>query len=137
MKSWFVMLAVALIAVAAATVGAYDEKTPGTEAIMKALFKKGAGSKSAVLKSQTEAASPDWPAIQKTTKEIADLGSVLGKGEPEKGDKESWKKLTGKFAKDTAAIDESAQAKNLGSLQAAQKSLGASCKSCHNAHRGQ
>ena len=136
MKSWFVMLAVALVPVAAATVGAYEEKPADTEAIMKALF-KGAGSKSAHLKKQTEVASPDWSAIQKSTKEIADLGATLGKGEPEKGDKESWKKLTGKFAKDTLALDESAKAKNLDTLKAAQKTLGASCKSCHSVHRGQ
>jgi cytochrome c556 len=136
MKSWFVMLAVALISVAAATVGAFEDKPADTEAIMKALFKKGAGSKSAILKAQSEAASPDWSAIQKTTKEFAELGSALGKGEPEKGDKASWGKLTGKFAKDTAALDESAQARNLASLQAAQKTIGASCKSCHNTHRG-
>jgi cytochrome c556 len=136
MKNWFVMLAVAMIAVGAATVGAFEDKPADTEAIMRALF-KGAGSKSANLKKQTEAASPDWSTIQKSTKEIAELGSTLGKGEPHKGDKESWKKLTGKFAKDTLALDESAQAKNLGSLQAGQKTLGASCKSCHNAHRGQ
>ena len=136
MKNWFVMLAVALVPVAAATVGAFEDKPADTEAIMKALF-KGGGSKSASLKKQTEAASPDWPAIQKTTQEIADLGATLGKGEPHKGDKESWKTLTGKFAKDTAALDKSADAKDLTSLKAAQKTLGASCKSCHNTHRGQ
>jgi len=137
MKSWFVMLAVALVPVTAATVGAFDDKPVETSAIMKALFKKGAGSKSSVLKTQTEAAPTDWAAIQKTSQEIADLGASLGKGEPKKGDKESWKMLTGKFAKDTAALDESADAKDLDKLKAAQKSLGATCKSCHNAHRGQ
>ena len=69
MKNWFVMLAVAMIPVAAATVGAFEGTAPETGAIMKALFKKGAGSKSSILKSQSEAASPDWPAIQKTTKD--------------------------------------------------------------------
>lgn len=137
MKSWFVMLAVAMSFVSAATVGAFQDRTPNTEAIMKALFKKGAGSKSAILKSQSEASPTDWPAIQKTTKEIAELGLALGKNDPEKGDKASWKTLTGKFARDTAALDESARAKNLASLRAAQKSIGGTCKSCHNAHRGQ
>ena len=39
-------------------------------------------------------------------KRLPEIGSSLGKGEPHKGSKESWKNLTGKFATDTLALDE-------------------------------
>jgi cytochrome c556 len=136
MKSWIVVLAVAMIPVGAVTVGAFVDDAPKTEEIMKALFKKGATSKSALLKREVEAASPNWEAIQKTTKEIAELGASLEKAEPEKGSLESWKKMAGKFGEHTKALHAAAEAKDLAKVKAAQKTIGNSCKSCHEAHRG-
>jgi cytochrome c556 len=136
MKRWIVAIAAMLIPVAAVTVGAVDEEKPDIEHVMKALFKKGATSKSALLKSEVEAASPNWEAIQKTTKEIATLGAALEQNEPEKGSKESWKKLAGKFGENTKALHEAAEAKDLDKVKAAQKTIGASCKACHTVHRG-
>lgn len=137
MKSWIVVVAVALIPVGAVSFGAFAEDTPNTETIMKALFKKGATSKSALLKKEVEAATPNWEAIQKTTKEIATLGSSLEKNEPEKGSKESWKKHAAKFGENTKTLHEAAEAKDLDKIKATQKAIGGSCKSCHDTHRGQ
>jgi cytochrome c556 len=137
MKSWIAVVAVALILpVGAVTVGAFvqDEKVE-TDAVMKGLFKKGKFD--TVLKKQVEASPTDWPAVQKTTKEIATLGGSLVKGEPEKGDKESFKKLASKLGDNTKALHEAAEAKDLAKLKAAQKTIQTSCKSCHSLHRGQ
>jgi cytochrome c556 len=138
MKSWIAVVAVALILpVGAATVGAFVDETPDTEAIMKGLFKKGSGKFDPTLKKQVEASPTDWEAIQKTTKEIADLGGSLEKGEPQKGSKESFKKLAGKLGENTKALHDAADAKDLAKLKAAQKTIQTSCKSCHSVHRGQ
>ena len=136
-KSWIVVVAVALFSVGAVTVGAFEDETPKTEDIMKAVFKKGTGKFSSVLKKQVEASPTDWPAIQKTTKEIATLGAALEKNEPEKGSKESFKKLAGKFGENTKHLHDAAESKDLAKVKDAQKVIGGSCMECHKAHRGQ
>ncbi len=136
MKSWIVVVAAALVSVATLSVGAFVDETPDTEGIMKALFKKGSGKFSTALDKQVKASPTDWEAIQTTTGEIAKLGGDLAKGEPQKGDKESFKKLATKFGENTKALHTAAEAKDLAKLQATQKAIGASCKSCHTAHRG-
>jgi cytochrome c556 len=139
MKSWIVVLVVALIPVGAVAVGAFqdDEKTPDTETIMKGLFSKKAGKFGTVLKKQVAASPVEWEEVQKTTEDIAKYGKALGKNEPEKGSKESWKKLTDKFAENTKKLDEAADAKDLDKVKDAQKAIGGSCKSCHDVHKGQ
>lgn len=137
MKSWIVAFAVALIPVGAVAVGAFEDESPDTETIMKTLFKKGSGKFNTALKKEVETSPTDWEAVQKTTAEIAELGSSLHKGEPQKGDKESWKKLAGKFGENTKALHTAAEAKNLVKLKATQKAIGGSCKSCHDVHRGE
>ena len=131
-KSWIAMLSVAVLIPVAAL--AYDDKPPSVEAVMSKLHK---GKKSAqnVLKGLADAKPTNWDEIQKTTKPFAELGPALGKNDPPKGDKESWKKFSATYADQTKAIDDAAQAKDLDALKASQKALGASCKACHTAHR--
>ena len=136
MKSWVALAVVAILV----PVGAMTFAAPGadtsTEDVMKGLFKKGSGKFNTVLKKQLDAKPVNWEDVQKTTKEIHELGEALGKNKPEKGSEESWKKLTGKFADDTKALNEAAEAKSTDKVKAAQKAIGGSCKSCHDAHRG-
>lgn len=137
MKSWIVALAVAvMIPVGAVAVGAFDDEAD-TTTIMKALFAKKSGKFNTALKTQVAASPTDWDAIQKTSEEIAKNGKLLVMAEPEKGDKESWKKLATKFGDSTKALDDAADAKDLDKVKAAQKAIQGSCKSCHDAHRGQ
>jgi cytochrome c556 len=136
MKSWIVVFAVALIAVGTVSVGAFDDESPDTDTIMKALFKKGTG-KFNTVKKQVDASPTDWEALQKTTEEIAKNGKALAKNDPEKGSKESWKKLAEKFGENTKALDDAADAKDLKKVKDAQKAIGGSCKACHDAHKGQ
>jgi cytochrome c556 len=138
MKSWIAVALVAvIIPVGAVSFGSNASEDPKTEDIMKGLFKKGSGKFNTVLKKEVAATPTDWEAIQKTTKEIHELGESLEKAEPEKGDKESWTKMAGKFGEHTKELHEAAEAKDLNKVKAAQKSIGGSCKSCHDAHRGQ
>ncbi len=135
MKGWLAMAAVALVPVVAATVGAFEEKAPSIKSVMAKLH-KGSKAQFAVLKTQAESPTPDWDAIGKTTKDFVILGAALGKNDPPKGDKESWKTQANKYFQNSKALDDAAQAKDLAALQSARKSMGESCKSCHNVHRG-
>ena len=138
MKSWIAALAVALmIPVGAVAVGAFDDEEYDTETVMKSLFAKNKGKFGSVLKKEVAATPTDWSAIQKTTEEIAKYGKALGKNDPEKGGKDSWKKLTDKFAENTKSLDDAADAKDLAKVKASQKAIGGSCKACHDTHRGQ
>ncbi len=136
-KSWIALVVVAvLIPVGAVSFGSYSSDEPKTEDIMKGLFKKGTG-KFNTLKTQVNASPVKWEDIEKTTKEIHELGASLEKAEPEKGSKESWKKLAGKFGENTKTLHEAAEAKDLDKVKAAQKSIQTSCKACHDVHKGQ
>ncbi len=134
MKSWVLLASVALAVPVAAL--AFEGDTPTVKSVMAKLH-KGSKSGFAVLKKQSEATPPDWAAIGKTTKDFVILGASLEKNEPSKGDKDSWKKLADKYFADSKALDDAATAKDLAALQAAQKVMGASCKACHTAHRGE
>ncbi len=132
MKSWFLPILVALAVPVAAA--AFEGETPTVKSVMNKLH-KGSKSQFAVLKTQSEAPTPDWTAIGKTTKDFVILGAALEKNDPPKGDKASWKKLADKYFADSKSLDDAASAKDLAALKAAHKAMGASCKSCHTAHR--
>ncbi len=134
MKSWFVLGLVALAVPVAAFAFDEEKETPKIKDVMKKLH-KGSTSRQNVLKKQAQANPPDWEAIGKTTKDFVILGAALAKNDPSKGDKESWKKLTTKYYDNAKSLDDAAEAKDLTKLQAAQKSMGASCKACHTAHK--
>jgi cytochrome c556 len=138
MKRRIVALVVALlIPIGAAAVGAFDDEKPTNEEVMKAVFSKKSGKFTTVLKKQVAASPVEWEELQKTTEEINKFGKALGKNDPEKGDKESWKKLTDKLAENTKKLDDAADGKDLAKVKDVQKAIGGSCKACHDAHRGQ
>ena len=132
MKSWCVIAVVAFVVPVAAL--AFDDETPSIKTVMGKLH-KGSTSQTNTLKKQAQANPPDWEAIGKTTKDFVILGASLAKNDPPKGDKESWKKLATKYFDNAKALDDAAKDKDITKLQAAQKSMGASCKACHTAHK--
>jgi mono/diheme cytochrome c family protein len=138
MRKWIVLGAVAVvvssIAYQASLAGA-DAEMPTIKDVMNKLH-KGAKSPLAQLKGELASASPDWPKIQKETKDFVILGASLAKNDPPKGDKGSWKTLADGYFADAKALDDAANAKDLASAQAAHKKLATSCKSCHGAHKG-
>ncbi len=132
MKSWVILGFVACAVPVAAM--AFDDETPTVKKIMNKLH-KGSTSQTNVLKKQAQANPVDWEAIGKTTKDFVILGAAMAKNDPPKGDKEEWKKQATKYFDNAKALDDAATDKNLDKLKAAQKSMGASCKSCHDAHK--
>jgi cytochrome c556 len=129
-------LATSLLVVLGATVlaASSDDKTPTIEQVMEKLH-KGANSPLAKLKKALAASSPDWKAIQKSTKSFADLGAALPKNEAPKGDQEAYTKLADAYAANAKTLDEAAKQEDLTLAKAAFRKIGASCKACHTAHR--
>ena len=134
MKTWIILAVTALVPVVAA-VAQDDAKTPTIKAVMTKLH-KGTKAQSGVLKNQLKAETPDWESIQKTTKDFVILGASLEKNDPPKGDKASWKKFADKYFATAKELDDAATAKDKDKVEAAMKTMGASCKSCHDAHKG-
>ena len=132
MKSWLILGLVALAVPVAAF--AFDDETPTIKKVMGQLH-KGSKSESSVLKKQVAETPPDWEAIGKTTKDFVILGAALAKNDPPKGDKEAWKKLATQYFETAKELDDAATAKDLDKVKAAQKTMGASCKTCHAAHK--
>ncbi len=134
MKKWIAVVVMATVPIAAGAVGAFQDKTPTIKQVMGKLH-KGAKSQQKVLDTQIKAESPDWDAIQKTTKDFVILGAALEKNDPPKGSKDSWKKQADKYYANAKALDDAAADKDVDKVKAAQKTIGASCKACHSAHR--
>lgn len=132
MKSWLILGLMACAVPVAAV--ALDDETPSVKKIMNKLH-KGSTSQTSVLKKQAQANPLDWEAIGKTTKDFVILGAAMAKNDPPRGDKEEWKKLAVKYFDNAKALDDAAEAKDIDKLKAAQKSMGASCKTCHDAHK--
>ena len=132
MKSWFVLGLVACTVPVAAF--ALDDEKKTIKEVMAKLH-KGSTSQQKALGKLAQANPPDWDAIGKVTKDFVILGATLGKNDPPKGDKESWKKLSQAYLETSESLDKAAADKDLDKLKAAQKTMGASCKACHSAHK--
>lgn len=132
----FVLVAGSLV-VASATLlaGQGEEKTPSIKEVMNKLH-KGAKAPLATLKTQLNAASPNWDRIEKETKDFVILGASLAKNDPPKGEKASWKKLADSYFADAKALDDAAKAHDLAAAKAARDKIQASCKACHVPHKG-
>lgn len=108
------------------------EKALSIEEIMKPSF----GGKNSLQKKIAAATKAEkWEDAQKAATELKTLGAGLGKNETPKGDAASWKKLSAKYAEQTADISAAADKKDLKATNAALGVLGKSCKECHDAHR--
>ena len=108
------------------------EDGPAIDEIMKKVCSK----KGACVKCKTAVEGEKWEDAQKEAKTMADLGSKLGKNTAPKGEKDSWEKLTKKFAADAKAVADAAEKKD---KEAATKAIGTfqkACKNCHDNHKG-
>jgi cytochrome c556 len=130
------LLAGPILLLSAAFAAGDDQKTPSIKEVMAKLH-KGAKSPLATVKGQLKSSSPDWDAIQKASKDFAVLGASLAKNDPPRGDGAAWKKLADRYFADAKALDDAAQDKDKSSADAAFRKLSASCKNCHQAHKGQ
>ncbi len=114
--------------------GASDETPATIEKIMDTLH-KGKKSASSVLKTALKSSSPDWATIQKEAKAYSKYAADLPKNDPPKGDPAAFKKLAKAFAANAKALNEAAEKEDLAAAKAAFAKNGASCKTCHAAHK--
>jgi cytochrome c556 len=115
-----------------AVAGAADN--PDIESIMKKVNGKTGLHKA--IATDLKAANIDWDAEQKKSKEYYDLASSLGKNDPPKGDKKSWDKLTKSYSDNAKSLNDACEKKDKPGANSALNKLGASCMTCHKAHRG-
>jgi hypothetical protein len=112
---------------------AQDEKLTVKDIMGK--LHKGPNAPLGLLKKDLQAGNPDWPDIQKTTKDFVTLGTALTKLDPPKGDKTSWATLTKQYVETATTLDKAANDKDAKGALAAQDKLAKSCMTCHKAHR--
>lgn len=99
------------------------------------VMKKVTSKKGAVAKANAAVKDGKWEDAAKVSKDIKKGGEDLGKNEPHKGDKDSWKKLTKTFADNTKAMVDAIDKKDKDAFEKASKAIGGSCKTCHDSHK--
>ncbi len=124
------------LAVLALAAGARTDDPPTIKDVMDKLH-KGASSPLAKLKTALKAETPDWSAVQDLTKEFEEFGAALAKNDPPRGEKADFEKLAKGYYKNAKALNDAAKAEDKAKAQAALGKIGASCKTCHAAHKGQ
>ncbi len=118
----------------AARVDAAADDAASVEVVMKKLF-AGKASPGNTLKAAAKADSPDWAKVKEASDVFAKYAPALGENDPPKGDKASWDKLAKALADHAKELGSAVDKKDVDGLKAAAKSIGGSCKSCHDAHR--
>jgi hypothetical protein len=96
---------------------------------------KGSGSLLDSIGKDLKTDQPDWPGIQKESKELVVLGTALGKAKPPRGEQTNWDKLCRQYIDNAKALDAAVDNKNKDTAQTLQKALKMSCRDCHMAHR--
>lgn len=127
---------VGVLGLGLASAGAPKFEEPSIKDVMKSLNGKGATTESAKLRKALSAAKPDWDAIQASTKVYAESATALSSGEPPKGSKDSWKKMTDAFSTQTKALDEAAGKKDVAGVKGAFGKISMGCMGCHRQHKG-
>ena len=130
----FVVAVIGLAAGTAATAqDKKDDKAPTVKQIM-AMGHKGADA--LMTKIGKAAKDGKWEVAQKAATGLAENGAKLGRNVTKKGDAKSWETLTAKYAEDTKAVADAAEKKDADATKTALATLGTSCKTCHDAHKG-
>jgi hypothetical protein len=104
--------------------------------VMGKLHGKGKGLLFSVQKG-LQAETPDWPAIKKSSKLIAELSATITDVEPPKGEKDNYSKLSKAYLASAKDLQEAADAEEIDKAKASTKKLMGTCKTCHAAHKGQ
>ena len=123
-----------VIGMSLASAGTTATRAKTVKQVMETL-NKGPKSESAKLKAALAAKTPDWDAIQSSTKQYVDLGPALAENDPPKGTKESWKTQSESFASQAKALGAAADKKDLAATKTAFQKVSMSCMGCHRAHR--
>lgn len=100
------------------------------------IMKKGHGGKKSLLNQIKAGAKEEkWDDIAKPAKDLKKFGEELGKNKPEKGDDDSWKKLTKEYAGNMTAIADGVEKKDQKATTEALGKMNKSCKACHDSHK--
>jgi hypothetical protein len=92
-----------------------------------------AGGKSLISKVKTSVKGGKWDDAKTAADALKVFGEALGKNKPEKGDADSWKKLTDKYKASTAAVAAGAEKMDAKAVTSALGKI--NCKECHDAHK--
>lgn len=119
-------------AVVLASTRAQDEKPPTIKQVMAKVPKSALPKVAKALKG----AKPNWKSVKKESEVIVKYTKALAENNPPKGEKEAWKEKAGAFYDSGKALFDAAEAENLEEARASLKKMQASCKECHDAHKG-
>ncbi len=125
-----------MVTTMAVLAGARTQDSATIKEVMDTLH-KGDSAPLAKLKKAMKAESPDWSEVQKLTKDFEKYGAFLEKNDPPRGEKADFEKLAKAYYKNAKALDDAAKAEDKDKAQSALNKIGASCKNCHAAHKGQ
>ncbi len=121
-----------MLAYGAATASPQDKDLPDIKEIM---IKGHKGTDAYLGKIKTAVKGEKWEDAQKYAKTLAVFGEALGKNKPAKGDADSWKTLTEKYATSTKALADAADKKDAKAANTALGAIGGSCGACHKVHK--
>jgi hypothetical protein len=123
---------VALVVYNASNTTAANLADPEIKEVMQKV--NGKGGICGMCKAGLKAEEPKWDELAEKAKDWVPLAKALGKNDPPKGDKESWKKLTDGYAKAAEDLEKACKDKDVKAANAAMKTLTA-CAGCHTPHR--
>jgi cytochrome c556 len=121
-----------VLAVAFTGVRAEDEKAKSIKEVMK----EAHGGKGLRTIIQGSAKKADWDTATNAAKTWVALANDLAKGTPPKGEKESWKEMTGKYTTTIKGVEEAVGKKDAKAVEAKIKEVNTSCMGCHKGHKG-
>jgi len=110
-----------------------DEPPPVKEIMQKA-HKEKTGVLM-ILQDQLIEKTPDWPAIQKNTKELVKLAETLEKTKPPRGSAKGWNQRTAEYREGTNNLAKYVDAKNQDKAQGEIGFLASRCMGCHREHK--
>src|SRR5262249_40117069 len=108
------------------------DKAKNIGEIMKKAHAGDDALKAAVTKGVKE---KDFESAGTAMKAWVALSSQLGSFDPPKGEKESWAKLTKKYAADVKALSKAVDDKDAKEAGAKLKAINTGCAGCHTEHR--
>jgi hypothetical protein len=96
---------------------------------------KGQTALTPTIKHELQAATPNWPDIQRQSREYVTLATALGGIAPPMGDRNSWQTLTKQYGRAAEALNDAVGRKDKQAALAAHGLLTRSCQTCHRQHR--
>lgn len=130
-------LGVAVAVLSAGTSAEANQKAEDKKVIIKEIMKAGhKGADANLAKLVLAVKDAKWEDAQKSAKSLADNGAMLPMGMPKRGEPASWEEKSKKYAENTKALLEAVEKKDAATSKSAIETLQASCKACHDNHKG-